>query len=204
MSETWTDRGPGNGVSGYHDSIKDRLLRDRILFLEGEVRDEMANDIVRQLLLLSAEDPDRDIYLYINSPGGSVSAGMAIYDTMQFVKNDVATFGLGMCASMGQFLLTSGSAGKRYALPNTRIMMHQPLGGLGGVQSLVAKQAEQMVIIKKRMTELIAHHTGQTFEQVEKDSEWEKWFSAEEAQDYGIVDHVVTSTSEVSGGGGTA
>ncbi len=202
MSENLADR--GNGITGYHDSIRERLLRDRILFLEGEVRDEMANDIVRQLLLLSADDAEQDIYLYINSPGGSVSAGMAIYDTMQYVKNDVATFGLGMCASMGQFLLTAGSAGKRYALPNTRIMMHQPLGGLGGVQSLVAKQAEQMVIIKRKMTELIAHHTGQDFETIEKDSEWEKWFSAEEAKDYGIVDHVVTYAAEVTGGGGTA
>ncbi len=204
MSETWTDRGPGNGVSGYHDSIKERLLRDRILFLEGEVRDEMANDIVRQLLLLSAEDPDQDINLYINSPGGSVSAGMAIYDTMQFVKSDVATFGMGMCASMGQFLLTAGAANKRYALPHCRVMMHQPLGGLGGVQSLVAKQAEQMVIIKRQMAELIAHHSGQPVDKIVEDSEWEKWFSAEEAKDYGIVDHVVTSAAQVTGGGGTA
>ena len=204
MSETWTDRGPGNGVSGYHDSIKERLLRDRILFLEGEVRDEMANDIVRQLLLLSAEDPDQDINLYINSPGGSVSAGMAIYDTMQFVKSDVATFGMGMCASMGQFLLTAGAADKRYALPHCRVMMHQPLGGLGGVQSLVAKQAEQMVIIKRQMAELIAHHSGQPVDKIVEDSEWEKWFSAEEAKDYGIVDHVVTSAAQVTGGGGTA
>jgi len=205
VSGTWTDRGPGGGgLAGYADSIKERLLRERILFLEGEVRDEMANEIVRQLLLLSAEDPDSDIYLYVNSPGGSVSAGMAIYDTMQFVKNDVATVGLGMCASMGQFLLTAGAPGKRYALKHTRVMMHQPLGGLGGVQSLVQKQAEQMLLIKKQMAELIAHHSGQSVERIVEDSEWEKWFSAEEAKEYGIVDHVVTSAQDVSGGGGTA
>ena len=205
MSGTWTDRGPGGGgIAGYADSIKERLLRERILFLEGEVRDDMANEIVRQLLLLSAEDPDSDIYLYVNSPGGSVSAGMAIYDTMQFVKNDVATVGLGMCASMGQFLLTAGAPGKRYALKHTRVMMHQPLGGLGGVQSLVQKQAEQMLLIKKQMAELIAQHTGQSVERIVEDSEWEKWFSAEEAKEYGIVDHVVTSAADVAGGGGTA
>jgi ATP-dependent Clp protease protease subunit len=200
----WSDRGPGAGVSGYGDSIKERLLRERILFLEGEVRDDMANEIVRQLLLLSAEDPEKDIYLYVNSPGGSVSAGMAIYDTMQFVKNDVATVGLGMCASMGQFLLTAGAPNKRYALKHTRVMMHQPLGGLGGVQSLVQKQAEQMLLIKRQMAELIAQHTGQPVERIVEDSEWEKWFSAEEAKEYGIVDHVVTSAGDVTGGGGTA
>jgi ATP-dependent Clp protease, protease subunit len=200
----WSDRGPGAGVTGYGDSIKERLLRERILFLEGEVRDDMANEIVRQLLLLSAEDPDKDIYLYVNSPGGSVSAGMAIYDTMQFVKNDVATVGLGMCASMGQFLLTAGAPNKRYALKHTRVMMHQPLGGLGGVQSLVQKQAEQMLLIKRQMAELIAQHTGQPVERIVEDSEWEKWFSADEAKEYGIVDHVVTSAGDVTGGGGTA
>jgi ATP-dependent Clp protease protease subunit len=200
----WSDRGPGAGVSGYGDSIKERLLRERILFLEGEVRDDMANEIVRQLLLLSAEDPEKDIYLYVNSPGGSVSAGMAIYDTMQFVKNDVATVGLGMCASMGQFLLTAGAPNKRYALKHTRVMMHQPLGGLGGVQSLVQKQAEQMLLIKRQMAELIAQHTGQPVERIVEDSEWEKWFSADEAKEYGIVDHVVTSAGDVTGGGGTA
>jgi len=200
----WSDRGPGTGVTGYGDSIKERLLRERILFLEGEVRDEMANEIVRQLLLLSAEDPVSDIYLYVNSPGGSVSAGMAIYDTMQFVPNDVATVGLGMCASMGQFLLTAGAANKRYALKHARVMMHQPLGGLGGVQSLVQKQAEQMLLIKRQMAELIAFHSGQPVERIIEDSEWEKWFSADEAKEYGIVDHVVTSAQDVSGGGGTA
>ena len=204
MTGEWSDRGPGAGVSGYGDSIKERLLRERILFLEGEVRDDMANEIVRQLLLLSAEDPHKDIYLYVNSPGGSVSAGMAIYDTMQFVSNDVATVGLGMCASMGQFLLTAGAPGKRYALKHTRVMMHQPLGGLGGVQSLVQKQAEQMLLIKRQMAELIAQHSGQTVERIVEESEWEMWFSGDEAKDYGLVDQVVTSAGDVTGGGGTA
>ena len=129
---------------------------------------------------------------------------MAIYDTMQYVKNDVATLGLGMCASMGQFLLTAGAPGKRDALKHARVMMHQPLGGLGGVQSLVQKQAEQMVLIKKQLAELIAQHTGQPVERVVEDSEWEKWFSADEAKEYGIVDHVVTSARDVVDGGGTA
>ena len=202
MSASPSDRGPGGGATSYADSIKERLLRERIIFLEGEVRDEMANDIVRQLLLMSAEDPTSDIWLYVNSPGGSVSAGMAIYDTMQFVPNDVATLGLGMCASMGQFLLTAGAANKRYALKHARVMMHQPLGGLGGVQSLVQKQAEQMLLIKQQLAELIAQHTGQPVERIVEDSEWEKWFSADEAKEYGIVDHVVTSAQDVSGGGG--
>ena len=184
--------------------IYSRLLKDRIVFLGTGVNDEVANAIVAQLLFLQSEDPKADIHLYVNSPGGSVSAGMAIYDTMQFVPNDVATVGLGMCASMGQFLLTAGAPGKRYALKHTRVMMHQPLGGLGGVQSLVQKQAEQMLLIKAQMAELIAHHTGQPVERIVEDSEWEKWFSAEEAKDYGIVDHVVTSAGDVTGGGGTA
>jgi ATP-dependent Clp protease protease subunit len=202
VSASPSDRGPGGGATSYADSIKERLLRERIIFLEGEVRDEMANDIVRQLLLMSAEDPKGDIWLYVNSPGGSVSAGMAIYDTMQFVPNDVATIGLGMCASMGQFLLTAGAANKRYALKHARVMMHQPLGGLGGVQSLVQKQAEQMLLIKQQLAELIATHTGQPVDRIVEDSEWEKWFSADEAKEYGIVDHVVTSAQDVSGGGG--
>jgi ATP-dependent Clp protease protease subunit len=186
------------------DEVFQQLRRERILWLAGEVRDEMANRLCGEMLLLSAEDPNKDIYLYVNSPGGSVSAGLAIYDTMQFVKNDIVTVGLGMAASMGQFLLTAGAPGKRYALPNLRVMMHQPLGGLGGVQSLVQKQAEQMMIIKKKLAQLIADHTGRPVEQIVEDSEWEKWFSAHEAQEYGIVDHVVTSAREVAGDGGTA
>ena len=206
MSGTWTDRGPGggNGLAGYADSIKERLLRERILFLEGEVRDEMANEIVRQLLLLSAEDPDSDIWLYVNSPGGSVSAGMAIYDTMQFVKNDVATVAMGLAASMGQFLLCAGAAGKRYATPHARVMMHQPSGGLGGTASDIRIQAEQMLYTKKKMAELIAQHTGQTIEQIDRDSDRDRWFTADEAKDYGMIDKVAANAVQVTGSGGTA
>ena len=192
----------GRGERAY--DIYSRLLRERIVFLVGPVNDHSANLVVAQLLFLESENPDKDVALYINSPGGSVSAGMAIYDTMQFVSCDISTVCLGMAASMGQFLLTAGAAGKRYVLPNARVMMHQPLGGLGGVQSLVQKQAEQMLLIKRQMAELIAQHSGQTVERIVEDSEWEKWFSADEAKDYGIVDHVVTSAGDVTGGGGTA
>jgi ATP-dependent Clp protease protease subunit len=156
------------------------------------------------MLLLAAEDPEKDIYLYINSPGGSVSAGMAIYDTMQFVKNDVATVAMGLAASMGQFLLCAGSAGKRYALPHARIMMHQPSGGIGGTASDIRIQAEQMLYTKNKMAELIAQHTGQPVEQIQKDSDRDRWFTADEALDYGFVDKVVRSAGQVSGSGGTA
>jgi len=197
-------QGPQTTPGNFDDNVYQRLLRERIIFLQGEVRDEMANLISAQLLLLAAEDPEKDIYLYINSPGGSISAGMAIYDTMQYVKNDVATLAMGMAASMGQFLLCAGASGKRYSLPNARIMMHQPLGGIGGTASLIKVQAEQMLYIKKRMAQLIADHTGQTIDRIEEDSDLEKWFTAEEAKDYGLVDHVVLSAAQVSGEGGTA
>ena len=190
--------------SSYQDDVYLRLRQERILVLKGEVRDDMANQLMGELLLLSADDSEKDIYLYVNSPGGSVSAGMAIYDTMQFIPNDVVTVGVGMCASMGQFLLTAGASGKRYALPHVRVMMHQPLGGIGGAASLVQKQAEQMVLLKRQLAELIASHTGQPVEQIVDDSEWEKWFSADEAREYGIVDHVVRSARDVSGDGGMA
>jgi len=193
----WSDRGPGAGVTGYGDSIKERLLRERILFLEGEVRDDMANEIVRQLLLLSAEDPDKDIYLYVNSPGGSVSAGMAIYDTMQFVTADVATVCMGLAASMGQFLLCAGAEGKRSALPHSQIMMHQPSGGFQGQASDIAIQAERMIYIKRLMAERIAFHTGQSVEQIEEDSERDRWFTAEQAKDYGIIDNVIVKRSSL-------
>jgi ATP-dependent Clp protease protease subunit len=147
--------------------------------------------------LLSAEDPERDIFLYINSPGGSISAGMAIYDTMEFISNDVATVGIGLAASMGQFLLCAGQKGKRYATPHARIMMHQPSGGLGGTASDIAIQAEQMLYTKKTMQEQIAFHTGQTVEQIEKDSDRDRWFTADEALDYGFVDHVVSRAAQV-------
>ncbi len=192
------------GSMGLDDQVFNRLLRERIIFLGSVVEDQMANAICAQMLLLAAEDPDRDIYLYINSPGGSVSAGMAIYDTMQYVKNDVATVAMGLAASMGQFLLCAGAAGKRYALPHARIMMHQPSGGIGGTASDIAIQAEQMLYTKRKMAELIAAHTGQTNEQVERDSDRDRWFTAEESREYGFVDHVVRSAGQVDGSGGTA
>ncbi len=194
----------GGGGFGLGDSVYERLLRDRIIFVKGVVEDEMANQICAQLLLLAAEDPDKEIFLYINSPGGSVSAGMAIYDTMQFVKNDVATVAMGMAASMGQFLLCAGTNGKRYALPHTRIMMHQPSSGIGGTASFIQKQAEQSLLIKRQMEDLIAQHTGQTAERIREDSDIETWFSAEDARAYGLVDHVVASAGDVTGEGGTA
>ena len=197
-------RAPGASPGAYDDSVYQRLLKERIIFLGTPVEDTMANLICAQMLLLAAEDPDADIYLYINSPGGSISAGMAIYDTMQYIQNDVATVAMGLAASMGQFLLSAGTPGKRYALPHARIMMHQPSGGIGGTASDIKIQAEQMIFIKKQMAELIAEQTGQTVEQIEADSDRDRWFDAEEAKEYGFIDHVVRSASDVSGSGGTA
>ncbi len=199
-----TARSAGSASGGFDDQVYQRLLRERIIFLGTVVEDSMANAICAQMLLLAAEDPEKDIYLYINSPGGSISAGMAIYDTMQFIKNDVATVGMGLAASMGQFLLCAGAAGKRYALPHARIMMHQPSGGIGGTASDIKIQAEQMSFTKKQMAELIAFHTGQTVETIEADSDRDRWFNAEDAKTYGFVDHVVRSAGQVSGSGGTA
>jgi len=196
-------RGPQPGAPGFDDSVYQRLLRERIIFLGSQVEDSMANAICAQMLLLSAEDPNSDISVYINSPGGSVSAGMAIYDTMQYVRNDVATFAMGLAASMGQFLLCAGTAGKRYALPHARIMMHQPSGGIGGTASDVRIQAEQMLYTKKKMAELIASHTGQTIDTIERDSDRDRWFTADEAKEYGFVDHVVRSARDVAGDGET-
>jgi ATP-dependent Clp protease protease subunit len=190
-------RGAGGGMN-LDDSVYNRLLRERILFLGSQVDDPIANALCAQLLLLSAEDPERDISLYINSPGGSVSAGMAIYDTMQLIPNDVSTVAMGLAASMGQFLLCAGSAGKRYATPHARIMMHQPSGGIGGTASDIAIQAEQMLYTKRTMQERIAHHTGQTYDQIENDSDRDRWFTADEAKDYGFVDHVVATVGAVS------
>ncbi|APT85265.1 ATP-dependent Clp protease proteolytic subunit [Corynebacterium aquilae] len=174
------------------DSVYERLLRERIIFLGTQVDDEIANKLCAQILLLSAEDPSRDINLYINSPGGSVTAGMAIYDTMKYAPCDVATYGMGLAASMGQFLLSAGTKGKRYALPHARIMMHQPSAGVGGTAADIAIQAEQFAHTKREMAELIAEHTGQTVEQITKDSDRDRWFTAQEAKDYGFVDHVIT------------
>jgi ATP-dependent Clp protease protease subunit len=195
-------RGGGGGL-GLDESVYNRLLKERIIFLGQPVMDEMANAICAQILLLAAEDPNRDIWLYINSPGGSISAGMAIYDTMQLVTNDVGTVGLGLAASMGQFLLCAGAKGKRYATPHARIMMHQPSGGIGGTATDIAGQAEQMIYIKRLMAERIAFHTGQTVEQIEADSDRDRWFSAEEAVAYGFVDHVASTASQVPSGAGT-
>ena len=181
------------GGSSFADAVDERLLRERIIWLEGEVRDDNSNRIVKQLQVLSAEDPEKDITMYINSPGGSVSAGMAIYDAMMLIPNDVATVAMGLAASMGQFLLCAGAAGKRSATPNTRIMMHQPLGGIGGTASDIKIQAEQMLMLKKRLAELIAKHSGQSLETIEADSDRDRWFAAEEAKDYGLIDHVITS-----------
>ena len=186
--------GPGERL-GLDDSIYNRLLKERIIFLGSEVRDENANAICAQMLLLAAEDSDKDIWLYINSPGGSVTAGMAIFDVMQWVPNDVATVAMGMAASMGQFLLSAGTPGKRYATPHARVMMHQPSGGIGGTASDIKIQAEQLLHIKKQMAELIATHTGQTIDQIEQDSDRDRWFTAEEAKEYGFVDQVITKAT---------
>ena len=185
----------GRGERAY--DIYSRLLRDNIIFIGTPIDDNIANLVIAQMLFLAQEDPEKDIQLYINSPGGSITAGMAIYDTMQYVPCDVATVGMGLAASMGQFLLCAGERGKRYALPHARIMMHQPLGGIGGSASLIAIQAEQMLYTKKKLQELTAQHTGQTVDQIERDSDRERWFSAEEAKDYGFVDHVVRSARQV-------
>ncbi len=206
MSEIQLPQARGREPSGpgLDEAVYQRLLKERIIFLGSVVEDQMANTIAAQILLLAAEDSERDIFLYINSPGGSVSAGMAIYDTMQYVKNDVATVAMGLAASMGQFLLSAGAPGKRYALPHARIMMHQPSGGIGGTASDIKIQAEQMLYTKKKMAELIAEHTGQTLDTIESDSDRDRWFTANEAKDYGFVDQVVTKASDVTGDGGTA
>ena len=183
------------------DRVFDRLLKERIIFLGSEVNDEVANRLCAQLLLLAAEDPERDIQLYINSPGGSVYAGMAIYDTMQFIPNDVATLAMGMAASMGQLLLCAGTPGKRAALPHTRVMMHQPSGGIGGTASDVAILAEQMLYTKKMFQERVAFHTGRSVEEIETDSDRDRWFTAEEAKDYGFIDSVVTGAAQLPSNG---
>ena len=188
---------------GLTDSIYNRLLKERIIWLGSDVRDDNANLICSQMLLLSAEDPQADIYLYINSPGGSITAGMAIYDTMQLIPNDVVTIATGMAASMGQFLLSSGTPGKRYATPNARILMHQPSGGIGGTASDIRTQAELILDMKKRMAELTAQQTGKSVEQILEDNDRDNWFTAQEALVYGFFDHIAQSAGSVSGGGGT-
>jgi ATP-dependent Clp protease, protease subunit len=177
--------------------IYQRLLKERIVFLGSEVKDQNANAICAQMLLLNAEDEKSDIFLYINSPGGSVDSGMAIYDTMQFIPNDVVTVGMGLAASMGQFLLAAGTKGKRYALPHARIMMHQPSGGIGGSASDIKIQAEQSLLLKKQLNELQAHHTGQSIEQIELDSDRDRWFTPQQAVEYGFIDQVILSAGDV-------
>jgi ATP-dependent Clp protease protease subunit len=188
----------GGGFNVLDDHIYQRLLRERIIFLGSEVRDQNANAICAQLLLLSAEDPDADIFLHINSPGGSVDAGMAIYDTMNYIPNDVATVGMGLAASMGQFLLCAGTKGKRYALPHARIMMHQPSSGMGGSASDIKIQAQQSLHIKRVLLDLIAEHTGQSIEQIENDADRDRWFTADQALEYGLVDQVIKSAREAA------
>jgi ATP-dependent Clp protease protease subunit len=183
------------------DPLFQRLLRHRIIFLGQQVDDEMANRICAEIILLAAEDAKRDIALYINSPGGSVSAGLAIYDVMQYVPNDIATYAMGMAASMGQFLLCAGAKGKRYALPHAQILLHQPHGGIGGTASDIRIQAEQILYLKRTLAERIAMHTGQSVEQVESDSDRDRWFTADQAKDYGFVDYVVRSAIEVPSAG---
>ena len=190
----------GNGSGGQDDDIYRELRKNRIIFLGSEVRDDNSNAIIAQMLLLNAQDPSADIWLYINSPGGSVDSGMAIYDTMQWISNDVATVGMGLAASMGQFLLCAGAKNKRYALPHARIMMHQPSGGMGGTASDIKIQAEQSLHLKALLFRLIADHTGQPLEQVENDADRDRWFTADQAKEYGFIDHVVTSAAQLSQG----
>jgi ATP-dependent Clp protease protease subunit len=174
------------------DSVYQRLLGERIIFLGSQVDDDVANQLAAQMLLLSADDPRRDIHLYINSPGGSVTGGMAIYDTMQFVDCDVSTYAMGMAASMGQFLLAAGTPGKRYALPHARIMLHQPSAGLGGTESDITIQADMLRRLKRQLNELQSHHSGQSVDQIERDSDRDRWFTPPQALEYGFIDHVIT------------
>jgi ATP-dependent Clp protease protease subunit len=182
------------------DSVFDQLLAERIVFLGGDVDTELANRITAQLLLLAADDPTEDITLYINSPGGGVLDGMAIYDTMQLIEPDVATWGMGMCASMGQFLLSSGTPGKRYALANSRIMMHQPHSGVGGTAADIKIQAEIFSKLKHEVALLTSEQSGQSLEKVLADGDRDRWFTAQESLDYGFIDHVVSRAQDVPGG----
>ncbi|HXW38098.1 MAG TPA: ATP-dependent Clp protease proteolytic subunit [Acidimicrobiales bacterium] len=189
-----------NANSDPGSEIFQRLLKERIIFLGSTVNQEVANSICAQLILLEAEDQDRDISIYINSPGGSVTDGLAIYDTMQYVRPDVATICLGLAASMGQFLLCAGAHGKRFALPHSRILMHQPSGAMQGQAADIAIQAEQIVYLKRMMAERIALHTGQPVERIEADSDRDRWFTADEAREYGFIDQVIErSTAQVGG-----
>ena len=180
--------------------IYSRLLKERIIFLVGPVNDHTANLVVAQLLFLESENPDKDIYFYINSPGGSVTAGMSIYDTMKFIKPDVQTLCLGQAASMGAFLLSAGTRGKRFALPNSRVMIHQPLisGGLGGQASDIEIHARELLKLKEKLNQMLAEHTGKTLEQIERDTDRDNFMSAQEAADYGLIDKVITTRADVA------
>ncbi|MDH4397957.1 MAG: ATP-dependent Clp protease proteolytic subunit [Actinomycetota bacterium] len=181
--------------------VFDRLLKDRIVWLGSEVRDDNANEICAKILLLAAEDAEKDIFLYINSPGGSITAGMAIYDTMQYVPNNIVTVGIGMCASMGQFLLSSGTKGKRYATPNTRVLLHQPHGGFGGTASDIQTQAELIMSMKRQLASITAAQTGKTVDQVMLDGDRDRWFTAQEALEYGFIDHIQEFANRSTGVG---
>ena len=181
------------------DSIFNRLLKDRIIWLGSEVKDENANIICAQMLMLAAQDPKKDIWLYINSPGGSITAGMAIYDTMQLIEPDVATIAVGMAASMGQFLLSSGTPGKRYITSHARVLMHQPSGGVGGTATDVRINAELIMDMKKTLSELTAKQTGHTVEEIYRDNEYDHWFTAKQALEYGFVDKIVTTPASMRG-----
>ena len=196
MSEISLPFALDSGIDPRSD-VFNRLLKNRVILLGSDVNDDIANQLCAQLLYLEGEDAHSDIWLYINSPGGSVTAGLAIYDTMQFVSCEVATVCMGLAASMGQFLLTAGAPGKRFTLPNARVMMHQPLAGLRGQATDIAIQAEQLTYTKRRMAELTAHHTGQELAKVQADSERDRWFTAEEAQQYGLVDKVIVRRGEI-------
>jgi ATP-dependent Clp protease protease subunit len=185
-----------NAWGNPQSEVFNRLLQDRIVVLGSEVEDDIANLIIAQLLYLEAQDEEKDISLFINSPGGVITSGMAIYDTMQFIKPDVATFCMGLAASMGQFLLVAGAPGKRFSLPHARIMMHQPSGGVRGQAADIAIQAEQMQFVKKIMAERIAFHTGQTADQINIDSDRDRWFTPEQAKEYGMIDHVISKRGQ--------
>ncbi|MBT9539466.1 ATP-dependent Clp endopeptidase proteolytic subunit ClpP [Thiobacillus sp.] len=186
----------GRGERAY--DIYSRLLKERVIFLVGPVNDATANLVVAQMLFLESENPDKDIYFYINSPGGSVSAGMAIYDTMQFIKPDVSTLCIGQAASMGAFLLTAGTHGKRFCLPNSRVMIHQPLGGFQGQASDIAIHAKEILYLKGRLNGMLAQHSGQSLETIERDTDRDNFMSAEDAVSYGLVDKVLTTRAEAS------
>ena len=178
--------------------IYSRLLKERVIFLVGPVEDQVANLLVAQMLFLESENPDKDIHLYINSPGGSVSAGMSIYDTMQFIRPDVSTLCVGQAASMGAFLLAAGAAGKRYALPNSRMMLHQPSGGSRGVAADIEIQAQEILLMRERLNRLIAEHTGQPIETIEKDTDRDFWMSPDQAAEYGLVDTVQKTRAQIA------